>query len=69
MKYVERDFSSHYYPGIRCDLFNRLKPYYVLSKSGLMFSYFYICRKSGKDISFNKVPTNLAFISKTKWEF
>jgi len=69
MKYVERDFSDLHRPSIRCDLFNRLKPYYVHSKSGLMFSHFYICRKSGKDISFDRISTNLDFIYRTKWEF
>lgn len=69
MKYVERDFSDLFLPSIRCDLFNGLKPYYHLSKSGVRISDFYICKKSGKDRSFCRIGTNLDFIYKTKWEF
>lgn len=69
MKYVERDFSDLHRPSIRCDLFNGLKPYYASTKSSLTFSQFYICRKSGKDRSYNMISTNLTFIYKTKWEF
>lgn len=70
MKYVKRDFRGNFpSKSIRCDLFNGLKPYYPLSKSGIKFSDFYICKKSGKDRSFYRIGTDLNFIYRTKWEF